>query len=286
MLHLLDGTYELFRAYFGAPPRTAPDGGEVGAVHGLMASVISLLREPEVTHIGVAFDTVIRSFRNNLFSGYKTGEGVPPDLLAQFPLAELALESLGLKVWRMVEFEADDAMASATHRWKDEVSQVVIFSPDKDLTQCVESDRVVTFNRKDQKRFAEDDVIAKFGVLPRSIPDYLALVGDSADGIPGLAGWGAKSTSTVLARYLHIEEIPSSHEDWDVEVRGAAGLARTLAERMDEALLFRTLTTLRTDAPVGERLDELEWQGVPRAEFIRLCDELGFGDIRERPWRS
>lgn len=287
-LHLLDGTYELFRAYFGVPSRTAPDGGEAGAVHGLLSSTLSLLKEPGITHLGVAFDTVIRSFRNDLYAGYKTGEGVEPALLDQFPLAELALESLGVVVWRMVEFEADDAMATAAARWKDEVSQVVILSPDKDLAQCVEGDRVVTFNRRDRMRFAEPDVVGKFGVLPESIPDYLALVGDSADGVPGLKGWGAKSAAVVLGRYLHLEDIPVSAGDWDVEVRGADRLAEVLREHLDQALLFRTLTTLRRDVPLEESLSDLEWQGVPRSSFHRLCDELGFTDIRDRPqrWRE
>lgn len=257
-------------------------------MHGLISSTLSLLREPDVTHLGVAFDTVIRSFRNELYPGYKTGEGVEPALLDQFPLAELALESLGVAVWRMIDFEADDAMATAAARWKDQVDQVVILSPDKDLAQCVEGDRVVTFNRRERARFTEVDIVAKFGILPSSIPDYLALVGDSADGIPGLPGWGAKSASTVLSRYVHIEDIPEDADSWDLEVRGAARLAEVLREHEEEAMLFRVLTTLRRDVPLDESLDDLEWRGVPRAEFLQLCDELGFSDIRERPhrWRD
>ena len=284
-LHLLDATYELFRAYFGFPRRQAPDGTEVGAVYGIIDTTLRLLRQDDVTHLGAATDAVIESFRNNLFEGYKTGEGVPPDLLGQFPLAEEALDTLGVTVWAMRDFEADDAIATAALRWADEVDRVVILSPDKDLMQCVIGDRVVTYNRRARQQYDEDGVVEKFGVLPTSIPDYLALVGDSADGVPGILGWGAKSTSTLLARYIRIERIPSSPVAWDVKVRGAARLSTNLEAARPEALLYRTLTTLRRDVPLEESLGDLEWKGVERPRFVALCDRLGFGRIRRRPHR-
>ncbi len=284
-LHLLDGTYELFRAYFGPPPRTDPSGREVGAVVGLLESTLQLLREDDVTHLGAAFDSVIRSFRNDLYDGYKTGEGVEQELLDQFPLAERALETLGVTVWRMDEFEADDALASAAIRWADEVERVVVLSPDKDLAQVVVEDRIVTFDRRKRTFLDEGGVWEKFGVGPASIPDYLALVGDSADGIPGVPGWGAKSSAAVLARYGSLDAIPADVDDWDVTVRGAARLAESLAAHREQARLFRTLTTLRLDAPVGDDLDELRWEGVHRDEFLELCDELGVEGLRDRPHR-
>lgn len=284
-LHLLDATYELFRAYFGPPPRTDPSGREVGAVVGLLESTLQLLREDDVTHLGAAFDTVIRSFRNDLYDGYKTGEGVEQALLDQFPLAERALETLGVTVWRMAEFEADDALASAAIRWADEVERVVILSPDKDLAQVVVEDRIVTFDRRKRTFLDEEGVWAKFGVGPASIPDYLALVGDTADGIPGVPGWGAKSSAAVLARYGSLDAIPADVDDWDVTVRGSARLAESLAAHREDAQLFRTLTTLRLDAPVGEDLEALRWEGVHRDEFLALCDELGVAGLRDRPHR-
>ena len=282
-LHLLDATYELFRAYFGYPRRLAPDGMEVGAVYGVLDSTIRLFRGDGVTHLGAATDAVIESFRNDLFPGYKTGEGVEPELLAQFRLAEEALEILGVTVWAMREFEADDAIATAAHRWKDAVSRVVILSPDKDLMQCVVGDRVVTYNRRERKRYDERGVVEKFGVRPASIPDYLALVGDAADRVPGIPGWGAKSSSTLLARYGHIEDIPTFPAAWDVKVRGAARLSTNLEAARPEAHLYRTLTTLRRDVPLSEELDDLEWRGAHRSRFVELCDRLGFGAIRNRP---
>ena len=284
-LHLLDATYELFRAYFGYPRRLAPDGMEVGAVYGVLDSTIRLLREDGVTHLGAATDAVIESFRNDLFPGYKTGEGVEPELLAQFRLAEEALEILGVTVWAMRDFEADDAIATAAHRWKDAVERVVILSPDKDLMQCVVGDRVVTYNRRERKRYDERGVVEKFGVGPASIPDYLALVGDAADRVPGIPGWGAKSSSTLLARYGHIEHIPTFPAAWDVKVRGAARLSTNLEAARPEAHLYRTLTTLRRDVPLAEELDDLEWRGAHRSRFVELCDRLGFGAIRNRPRR-
>ncbi len=283
LLHLLDGTYELFRAYYGFPHRLAPDGREVGATLGVIETTLSLLRAPEVTHLAVATDTVIESFRNDLFPGYKSSQGVEPDLLAQFPLAEEAFESLGLTCWKMREFEADDAIATAAFRFVDDVEQVVICTPDKDMTQCVIGDRIVTFNRRQQTALDESKVREKFGVGPESIPDYLALVGDSADQVPGLSGWGAKSASVVLARWRKLEAIPADYSQWEVTLRGGEKLAATLREQRETALAFRTLTTLRRDVPLLEDLDDLRWRGVRRSEFLALCDELGFDDVRTRP---
>lgn len=272
----------MFRAHFGYPPRTAPDGREVGATRGLIETTLALLTDPEVTHLGVAHDHVIESFRNDLFSGYKTGEGIDPVLWAQFPLAERVFRALGVVLWATERFEADDAMATAAARFKDQVDQVVIMSPDKDLTQCVEGERVVTFSRRERRRYTETDVMEKFGVRPASIPDFLALVGDTADGVPGLPGWGAKSTATVLARFGHIENIPVSPEDWGVAPRGADKLAATLVGRREEALLYRTLTTLVTDMPMDETLEDLRWRGVDRPAFEELCAELGFENTLAR----
>lgn len=284
-LHLLDATYELYRAYFGFPNRLSPDGIEVGAIYGIIETTLRLLRQDDVTHLAAATDTVIESFRNDLFDGYKTGEGIEPELWAQFPLAEEALRILGVVVWPLVEFEADDGLATAALRWVDDVDKVVILSPDKDLMQCVVGDRIVSFNRREEKEYNEDGVIAKFGIPPVSIPDYLALVGDTADGVPGIPGWGAKSTSTVLARYGRLERIPSSESEWDVKVRGAARLSKNLEAARDEAALYRTLTTLRRDVPIEESLDDLEWQGVDQDAFLTLCDRFGFNEIRTRPHR-
>ena len=283
-LHLLDGTYELFRSYFGVPPRTAPDGREVGAIRGLIETTLALLREPDVTHVAVATDTVITSFRNDMFDGYKTGEGIEAELVGQFHLADRIFSAMGVVLWDMIDFEADDALATAAARWADDVEQVVILSPDKDMAQCVVDHRVVTYDRRNKKMYGFDEVVEKFGVEPASIPDYLALVGDTADGVPGLPGWGAKSSSVVLRRYGHLEEIPAVAEDWDVSVRGAAKLAATLDEHREDALLYRELTRLRRDVPLSESLDDLEWRGVRRGEFLAMCDELGFGDdTRSRP---
>lgn len=284
-LHLLDGTYELFRSYFGAPSRTAPNGGEIGAVHGVVASTLNLLSDEGVTHLGVAFDSEIRSFRNDLYHGYKSEVGVPAELLAQFPIVEEAMEAIGVVTWRMVEYEADDALATAALRFADRVEQVVIMSPDKDMSQCITGSHVVGFDRRKQQFIDEDGVREKFGVSPESIPDYLGLVGDSSDGFPGVRGWGAKSASLVLARYGHIEDIPLEADLWDVEVRGAARLVESLRGSMADALLFRYLARLRGDVPLAEDLDDLEWRGVPAERFEALCDEYGFGSLRDRPSR-
>ncbi len=285
-IHLLDATYELFRAHFGRPPRAGADGEPVGATLGVVESVLSLLRDDGVTHLGCATDHVIRSWRNERYAGYKTDEGMPPELLAQFPLVEDALRALGVVVWPMVEFEADDGLAAAAARFAEHpgVERVIILSPDKDMAQCVREDgRVVTFNRREGRFFEADDVAQKFGVRPASIPDYLALVGDTADGYPGLPGWGAKSTATVLARYPHLEDIPDSVRAWDLKVRGAASLARSLAEHRDDALLFRELATLRVDAPIPQSdPEELRWRGVDRPAFEALAMRLRAPRLLER----
>ncbi|HSR44931.1 MAG TPA: 5'-3' exonuclease H3TH domain-containing protein [Acidimicrobiia bacterium] len=285
-LHLLDATYELFRAYFGKrPTRTSPTGQDVTAVHGLIDSTLSLLREPEVTHVAAFFDTVIESFRNELYDGYKTGEGIAEELFAQFPLAERSLEAIGVRVYRMDEFEADDGIAAAALRFTDEVDRVVMLSPDKDLSQVVVGHHIVAYDRLRQRLLDEAGVWEKFGVAPESIPDYLALVGDSADGIPGIPSWGAKSASLLLAEYRHIEQIPPDERSWRVTVRGAARLAENLRENIEDARLFRTLTTLRYDVPIEEDLQDLEWMGAPREEYLSLCEELGFESLQDRPHR-
>ena len=277
-LHLLDATYELFRAHFGRPPHAGADGSPVGATLGVVESVLSLLREDGVTHVGCATDHEIRSWRNDRYAGYKTDEGMPPELLAQFPLVEDALLALGVTLWAMVEFEADDALGAAAARWAEDpdVERIVILSPDKDMAQCVREDgRVVCYDRRKRAFLDADGVREKFGVSPASIPDWLALVGDSADGYPGLPGWGAVSTATVLRRYPHIEDIPDSVSRWDLSVRGAATLAAALREHRADALLFRELATLRADAPLGVDLpDALRWRGVPRAPFEALAGRL------------
>ena len=274
VVHLVDGTYELFRHFYAMPSAKNAAGEEVAAVRGVMHSIRGLVQEG-ATHIGVATDHVIESFRNHLWAGYKTGEGIAPDLRAQFPLLEEGLEAWGLKVWPMVEFEADDALAAAAVKAADDprVEQVIICTPDKDLAQCVRGTRIVQRDRVRKVTRDEAGVVAKFGVPPGSIPDYLALVGDSADGYPGLPGWGAKSAAKVLARWGHLDRIPDEPRAWDVDVRGAGALAATLAARRADALLFRELATLRLDVPVFASLDELRWQG-PTAEVDALRDRL------------
>jgi 5'-3' exonuclease len=282
-VHLVDGTYELFRSFYGPPPRKAPDGREVGATVGLLRSLISLLSAPEVTHLGCAFDQVVESFRNDLFSGYKTGEGIDPDLLTQFPLAAEAVAALGIVVWPMVEFEADDALATAALRFQQDprVEQVVICSPDKDLAQLVSRDRVVCWDRRRDIVYDEDAVMEKYGVPPASIPDWLALVGDAADGIPGVPTWGAKSSAAVLSKYHHLEAIPDKVEEWEVSVRGAHRLFENLEAHREQAFLYRRLTRLRSDVPLAESLDDLRWQG-PQESFEKLCQNLGVSDLPAR----
>ncbi|MEA2002089.1 MAG: 5'-3' exonuclease H3TH domain-containing protein [Actinomycetota bacterium] len=282
-LHLLDGTYELFRAHFGAPSRLGPSGQELGATYGITASTLALLAEPGVTHLAAAFDSVIESFRNEVFPEYKSGEGIEEVLLVQFPLAERAMEAIGVTVWPMVEFEADDALASGAARWSGEVEQVVVLTPDKDLAQCYGDPNVVGYDRRRQAFVDAAGVMDKFGVRPESIPDYLALVGDAADGLPGLPGWGAKSSSVILARYGCLEGIPLEVDRWDVKLRGADKLCWTLRTRMGDALLYRFLAQLRVDVPLTEDLADLEWKGVPRDLFYEFCDEFGFDRLRDRP---
>jgi 5'-3' exonuclease len=261
-VHLIDGTYELFRHYYALPSARDEDGREVAAVRGVLASVLGMLKGG-ATHIAVATDHVIESFRNGLWPGYKTGEGVEPDLLAQFPLLEEVLSAAGIVVWPMVEFEADDALAAAAvAAARDaQVEHVIICTPDKDLAQCVQGMRIVQLNRRTGVIVDEAGVIKKFGVLPASITDYLALVGDAADGYPGLPGWGAKSSAAVLAKFLHLESIPLDSREWHVNVANATTLAGTLSRERERALLFRTLATLRTDIPLFEDVDQLRWKG-------------------------
>ena len=289
-IHLVDGTYELFRSYFGAPEALAPNGVEVGATRGILRSLLALLREDGVSHVACAFDHVIESFRNELFAGYKTGAGVPAELMAQFPLAERAAHALGLVVWPMIEFEADDALATAAARFglDSGVEQVLICTPDKDMAQCVHGSRVVCFDRMRRRVLDEAAIIEKFGVSPASIPDWLALVGDDADGIPGVPRWGAKSAASVLAHYKHLEAIPDQATQWTVPVRGAAALARTLYEHREEAMLYRRLATLRTDVPLAEQIDDLRWRGARRSELTELCREIGDEKfvVRVTRWRE
>ena len=278
-VHLVDGTYELFRYFFATPSHRNAAGEEVGAVRSVLGSMIGLL-EDGATHIGIATDHVIESFRNDLWDGYKDSTGMDPLILGQFQLLEDVLAAAGFTVWPMVEYEADDALGAAAHMAaRDErVEQVLICTPDKDLAQCVSDDgRIVQFDRRQAKRYDRAAVIEKFGVPPESIPDYLALVGDSADGFPGLPGWGAKSSSTVLARYGHIEDIPAAAGQWEVTVRGGAKLARTLADNVELALLFRRIATVDLDAPVSASVDEVEWKGPTDRfeEVARTIDATG-----------
>lgn len=281
-VHLIDGTYELFRHYYGAPRAQSVDGMEVGAIRGVLSSMLGLLADG-ATHIAVATDHVIESFRNTLWRGYKTGEGIEPDLLAQFHPLEDALEAMGITVMRMIEFEADDALAAGAVKAAADprVSRVLICTPDKDLAQSVVDSRVVQFDRRARVMRDADGVRQKFGVPPSSIPDYLALTGDSADGYPGLPGWGAKSAAAVLAHYGSIERIPDDSRQWAVQIRGAAQLAATLAEYRPQANLFKELATLRIDAPVFTSVDAIRWTG-PGPGFPALCERLGARSLAVR----
>jgi 5'-3' exonuclease len=282
-VHLVDGTYELFRSFYGPPRKQAPDGREVGATLGLLRSLLVLISNTGATHIACAFDHVIESFRNELYPGYKTSEGVDPDLLAQFPLAEEAVSALGLVVWPMVEFEADDAIASAVVRFQDEpaVEQIVICSPDKDLAQLVFGSHVVCWDRRRDIVYDEAAVVEKYGVPPASIPDWLGLVGDSADGFPGVPHWGEKSASAVLSSYKHLEVISGDHLQWGLTAGRARRLAENLEAHRQEAFLFRRLATLRTDVPIEEGLDDLEWRGA-REGLREFCAALGDNDLPDR----
>lgn len=281
-VHLIDGTYELYRHFFALPAAQDRDGHEVGAVRGVLASVLGML-EGGTTHVGVATDHVVESFRNRLWAGYKTGEGIDPLLHSQFHPLEQTLASMGVVVWAMQEFEADDALASAAARAAGDsnVEQILICSPDKDLSQCVVGDRIVQFDRRQRQVRNEAGVIEKFGVPPVSIPDWLALVGDTADGFPGVTGWGEKAATALLARYGRVDRIPVDCETWEVTVRGAARLGAAFAAQRDLALLFRELATLRLDAPVFDFVDELRWQG-PTTGFQETAARLGAPELWER----
>ena len=287
-VYLVDGTYELFRHFFALPSYTNAAGREVAATRGVLGSVLGML-EGGNTHIGVATDHVIESFRNQMWPGYKTSAGMDRRLLQQFPLLEEALHALGVAVWPMVELEADDALATAAQIGGDAagVDRVLICTPDKDLAQCVVGERIVQLDRRSRRISDEAGVVAKFGVLPESIPDYLALVGDSADGFPGLAGWGAKSAAAVLARYRHFEEIPATVRDWDVNLPGgrAAALLAVLRANLEQAALFRELATLRRDAPIEARPEDLRWQG-PTPDLETVCSELEAPDLVNRAKRA
>ena len=282
-IHLVDGTYELFRHYFAVPSHKTSEGIEVAATRGVLGTLVRLL-EDGATHIGVATDHVVESFRNDLFDGYKTGEGTPPEIMSQFPLVEALIEAAGFITFPMVEFEADDALASAARIAKEDpsVNRILICSPDKDLAQCVTDDgRVVQFDRRQEVIYDAAGVKEKFGVSPSSIPDFLALVGDSADGIPGLPGWGAKSSSLLLACYGTIEEIPLDPNKWDVPVRGAEKLAETLSQNFKEAQLYKVLTILRDNVSVMSNVSELEWV-APKEHFTELCERLDASKLAER----
>ncbi len=263
-IHLIDGTYELYRSFYGAPSATSPTGQEVGGTRGLLRSLAALLRRADCTHVAIAFDHVIESFRNDLFDGYKTGEGIDAALYAQFPLAEAAAEALGITVWPMVDFEADDALATGAARWS--VASSV---------ERIEGDRIVLWDRMRDKIIDEAGVAEKWGVSPASIPDLLALMGDSADGIPGIPRWGQKSSATLLAEYRSIEAIPGDWEDWTVPVRGAAGLSAQLEENREDALLYKRLATLRRDVPLDEKLVDLRWRGARRGKLEALAKSIG-----------
>ncbi len=285
-LHLIDGTYELFRGHYSRqPPRRAQDGQDVKATVAMVSSILSLLADPveAVTHVAVAFDNPIRSFRNDLFDGYKTEEGVPRELLDQFALAELSVRTLGLTVWSMDRWEADDALATAAARWRDQVEQVRIMSPDKDFGQCLRGQDVVQVDRQRRREIDEEGLRALRGVGPESIPDLLALVGDDADGIPGLPGFGYKTAAALLSQYRHIEAVPTDARKWSAKLRRAEQLAAALAESRDDALLYRRLATLILDVPLREELEDLRWRGVHRQPFQLWCDSLGVSELKLRP---
>jgi 5'-3' exonuclease len=285
-IHIIDGTYELFRYYFAVPSSSDVNGREVGAVRGVLNSVLSML-EQGATHIGVATDHVVESFRNDLYPGYKTSEGVAPELLSQFPILEEALEAMGVVVWPMVDYEADDALASAAAKAAQDsrVDRVLICSPDKDLSQCVVGTRVVQLDRRRDILRDEAGVVAKFGVKPESIPDFLAVVGDTADGYPGIPGWGEKAAAACLSRYAHIEQIPQRWQDWDSSIRRARSLCESLVSNWEDALLFRTLATLRLDVPVFDGAEILQWNGA-RAEFEGLCARMRSPELFARAVRA
>lgn len=281
-VYLIDGTYELFRYFYAVPSMQDANGQEIGAVRGVLGSVLSMM-EAGATYVGVATDHVVESFRNDLYAGYKTSEGVAPELLSQFPILEEALEAMGVLVWPMVEFEADDALATAAAKaaQDERVTQVIICTPDKDLSQCVVDCRVVQLDRRRELLRDEEGVVAKFGVKPQSIPDYLGVVGDSADGFPGIDGWGAKAAALVLSKYPHLEDIPKDWRAWDSSIRRASRLAESLFAAWEDAILFRTLATLRLDVPVFRSIEDLSWKG-PRPEFEQVCERLRAPELLRR----
>ncbi len=285
-VHLIDGTYELFRHFFAVPSTADSKGLEIGAVRGVLTSVLSMI-ERGATHIGVATDRVVESFRNDLYPGYKTSEGVPPELLSQFPILEEALEAMGVVVWPMVDYEADDALASAADKAAkdDRVRQVLICTPDKDLSQCVVGTRVVQLDRRRDILRDEAGVVAKFGVKPRSIPDYLAVVGDTADGFPGLPGWGLKAAALTLSQYPHLEAVPKDWQKWHPSIRRARLLSESLFNSWSDALLFRNLATLRLDVPVFDTVEDLRWNG-PRPNFEEYCRQMKSSDLLARVRRQ
>lgn len=285
-VYLIDGTYELFRHFFAVPPAADANGQEIGAVRGVLASVLSMI-ESGATHLGVATDHVVESFRNDLYPGYKTSEGVAPELLSQFPILEEALSAMGVVVWPMVEFEADDALASAAAKAAraERVQQVIICTPDKDLSQCVQGTRIVQMDRRHNTVRDQAGVVAKFGVQPQSIPDYLAVVGDSADGYPGLTGWGAKAAAQVLSQYIHLEAIPKNWQEWHPLIRRARALSESLFSDWSNALLFRTLATLRLDAPVFDHVDDLRWKG-PTPTFAQHTRRMKADNLLARATSS
>jgi len=281
-VYLIDGTYELFRYFFAMPSSQDAHGQEIAATRGVLGSVLSMI-EGGATHIGVATDHVVESFRNDLYAGYKTSQGVPPELLSQFPILEQALEAMGVLVWPMVEFEADDALAAAAHKaaQDEQVEQVVICTPDKDLGQCVAGTRIVQLDRRRELLRDEAGIIEKFGVGPASIPDYLAVVGDTADGYPGIPGWGVKAAAAVLSQYPRLEDIPKDWQRWQPSIRKARTLSESLFSRWNDALLFRTLATLRLDVPVFDTVEDLRWRG-PREQFTEFCDRMNAKELLAR----
>lgn len=287
-VHLIDGTFELFRAHYTKRPgHVGPGGQDLKATVGVVASIIALIDDPQeqATHLAVAFDNPIESFRNELFEGYKTGAGMDPALVAQMGPVEEAVRALGVTVWSMDRYEADDALATGARRFRDQVEQVRIMTPDKDLGQCLMGQQVVQVDRIRRRTIDEVAMRERRGVAPASIPDYLALVGDSADGIPGLPGFGEKSASALLGHYGHLEAIPADAGAWAVKVRGAARMSATLAERMDDALLYRKLATLVDDVPLAEDLEDLRWRGAPRRAYLEWCDRVRVRSLRDRPPR-
>ncbi len=286
-LHVVDGTYELFRAHFSKRPAHEHEGRDLKATVGLASSMLALLHDGEerVSHVAIAFDNPIRSIRNDWFAGYKTDDGVPLELLAQFDAAEDAARSVGMAVWSMNRYEADDALATAAARWRDEVEQVRVLTPDKDLGQAIRGERVVQVDRVRKAVIDENELWKRRGVRPKSIPDWLALVGDAADGLPGIAGFGEKTAAALLGKYGHLEDIPGAATSWPGDIRSAERLAATLAGEMQAALLYRKLATLVEDVPLPERLEDLAWTGVPRGAFEAWCDRVGVSQLKSRPTR-